>query len=288
MVNQATLTGGLSCLLVAVGCNAIFGLDEGKPRPPVASAGSAGKGGAASGASGRGGAGNAPGSGGDSGEGGELSAGSGGKAGAGAGGVGGKGGTGGAGAGAGGAGAGGTGGAGTGGVGGAGGAAGGNAGTAPSGGEGGQASDPRPVASVWALWKMPNPAGSGLPNPAEYDTQTAGVVLDKVTGLIWERTLGSTALNWDDAVTYCNDLDLAGFDDYRVPSRIELVSIVDFTVGPPTIDPVAFPDAPEDLYWTTSPWPPIPTAVYIVHFGGAYTSVSDRMATTTLRVRCVR
>jgi len=281
MADGTTLGGWLSCLFVAAGCNAIFGLDAGKPRP-AGSAGSAGKAGAASGTSGRGGSGNA-GSGGDSGEGGEVNAGKGGGAGkAGAGGaVGGSagtgGGTGGASAGAG----------GSGGTGGASGGEAGTAGTATDGGEGGQPADPRPVASVWALWKMPNPAGSGLPNEASYDTSTPGIVLDNVTQLIWQRVPGAPR-NWDDAVSYCSDLELAGFDDWRVPSRIELVSIVDFTVGPPTIDPVAFPDTPEELFWTTSPWPSDPTAVYIVHFIGGYTSVSDRMATRTQRVRCVR
>src|SRR3954468_10284223 len=37
-------------------------------------------------------------------------------------------------------------------------------------------------------WPMPSAPGAGLPAPAAYDTATAGVVRDLVTGLAWRRT----------------------------------------------------------------------------------------------------
>lgn len=110
------------------------------------------------------------------------------------------------------------------------------------------------AARTWALWPMPNPASSGLPHPASYDTSTAGVVTDRVTGLMWQAAVSPTTYTWADAKAYCGALVLAGHSDWRLPSRIELVSLVDFTIARPgpTIDASAFPNAPSGTFWTAS------------------------------------
>ncbi len=94
--------------------------------------------------------------------------------------------------------------------------------------------------AVWANWPMPNSPSSGLPNPQSYDTSVAGTALDRVTGLTWERDASVLATAdyasasgvLEQASAYCAGLDLAGFHDWRVPTRIELVSIMDFTLDP--------------------------------------------------------
>ena len=127
-----------------------------------------------------------------------------------------------------------------------GGGAGGNAGNGGSG----LVSNPH----AWAAWPMPNAASSSLPHPASYDLTTAGVVKDTITGLMWQRTVSTTKGTFDAAGTYCGNLTLAGFSDWRVPTRIELVSIIDYTVAPPAaaIDGTAFPSTPPDRHWTAS------------------------------------
>src|SRR5262249_6415642 len=47
--------------------------------------------------------------------------------------------------------------------------------------------------SSWARWPMPNPPITGLPNPQSYETSTPGIVLDKLTGLMWERTVDANS-----------------------------------------------------------------------------------------------
>jgi len=113
---------------------------------------------------------------------------------------------------------------------------------------------------------MPNPASSGLPNPARYDTTVAGIVSDQVTGLSWERQLtGHTAsegctvnitgllycpLRY--AAAYCAASRLGGFADWRVPTVTELISLVDFTQWYPSIDGVAFPETPYESFWSST------------------------------------
>ena len=77
---------------------------------------------------------------------------------------------------------------------------------------------------TWARWPMPNTVLSGLPNPASYAV-TTDVVVDQVTGLIWQRG-ASAAVAWETAGKYCEDLTLAGSSAWRLPSRIELISLM--------------------------------------------------------------
>jgi hypothetical protein len=111
----------------------------------------------------------------------------------------------------------------------------------------------------WALWRMPSSPGEGLPNPASYTLVTlAGdqIILDNVTGLAWQRNVPSTWLTWEQALDYCASLTLGGLDDWRLPSRIELISILDFRATSPSIDDIAFPlSVPATgnfRFWTSS------------------------------------
>ena len=105
--------------------------------------------------------------------------------------------------------------------------------------EGEVAGDDGGANAEWATWPMPNSPSSGLPHPQSYDTSVAGTALDRVTGLMWERD-ASVLVTADyatldvlgQASAYCTNLDLAGFHDWRLPTRIELVSIVDFGADP--------------------------------------------------------
>ncbi len=148
-------------------------------------------------------------------------------------------------------------------------AAGGNAGAgaAATGGEasGGTSTNPGGGGSPVATRKMPNPSNTGLPNPASYTDLGDGAVLDNVTGLVWQRDVPSGGYTWQEAKDYCASLSLGG-RGWRLPTRIELVSLVDFTKADPgpTIDTTAFPNAPSNWFWSSSLWDgPAPAAWYV-------------------------
>ncbi|HVV50752.1 MAG TPA: DUF1566 domain-containing protein, partial [Polyangia bacterium] len=82
-----------------------------------------------------------------------------------------------------------------------------------------------------------------------------GTVTDNVTKLVWQKAVTSSqAYTWCDAINYCATLALAG-RTWHLPTRIELLSLVDFTRTSPAIDTTAFPSVPGGKYhWTSSPW----------------------------------
>ncbi|MBU4055376.1 MAG: DUF1566 domain-containing protein, partial [Proteobacteria bacterium] len=55
-----------------------------------------------------------------------------------------------------------------------------------------------------------------------------GTVTDTETGLMWQKDEAG-AMSWQNALTHCETMDLAGYDDWRLPNRNELQSIVDYT-----------------------------------------------------------
>jgi len=101
-----------------------------------------------------------------------------------------------------------------------------------------------------------------------------------------QRTLDAASYGWDDANLTCRCLTLAGYDDWRLPTRIEMVSIVDFTRADPAIDPSAFSGTPSDYFWTSTALAgSAATAWYLFFLDGNTHSGGDD---SVYRVRCVR
>jgi hypothetical protein len=55
-----------------------------------------------------------------------------------------------------------------------------------------------------------------------------GTISDLNTGLMWKKDEGPN-LNWEEAMKYCQDLSLAGYTDWRLPSIRELPTIIDLS-----------------------------------------------------------
>jgi hypothetical protein len=70
-----------------------------------------------------------------------------------------------------------------------------------------------------------------------------GTISDESTGLMWQKNDNNIGLFWEDALSYCENLKLAGYSDWRLPNAKELQSIVDYSRCPDvtnsaSIDPV--------------------------------------------------
>jgi len=84
-----------------------------------------------------------------------------------------------------------------------------------------------------------------------------GVVQDLTTGLMWQQIPVANDFTWQEAVDYCESLELGGYDDWRMPSAKELFSISDFSQGGPYIDTNYFALAggrisKDQQYWTSN------------------------------------
>ena len=127
------------------------------------------------------------------------------------------------------------------------------------------------------------PPFNGVGDAGRYTVTDAGTVYDNVNMLEWQRSVISTSYTWNNAKTYCASLPPAG--TWRLPSRIELLSLVDMTQHP-TIDPIAFPSAPSDGFWTSSAVSGSSGSAWYVGFSGGGTYGLG--VGFNARVRCVR
>ena len=132
-------------------------------------------------------------------------------------------------------------------------------------------------------------ASLGKCTPQSFKVQTISdqnVVLDNNTGLMWQQTIPTDEYKWYDAISYCDDLSYAGYNDWRLPTPQELLTIVDNSKYSPAIDTTYFPDTPSSYFWSSSTYVYITDYAWIVGFlSGA---VSDNNKPNSSYVRCVR
>ena len=70
-----------------------------------------------------------------------------------------------------------------------------------------------------------------------------GTISDLATGLMWQKADDGKGRDWEEALAYAENLELATHSDWRLPNAKELQSIVDYTRSPqttnsPAINPI--------------------------------------------------
>jgi hypothetical protein len=70
-----------------------------------------------------------------------------------------------------------------------------------------------------------------------------GTATDNATGLMWMKNDNGAGVVWQEALTYAENSEFAGYTDWRLPNAKELQSILDYTRAPtitnsPAIDPL--------------------------------------------------
>lgn len=92
--------------------------------------------------------------------------------------------------------------------------------------------DPEASDLDWAAWPVPPDAPTSL-------VLEGDVVSDSVTGLSWHAA-ASPSLMLADVTPYCEESTVGGFDDWRAPRWIELISITDYSRRDPALNPAHF------------------------------------------------
>ncbi len=123
---------------------------------------------------------------------------------------------------------------------------------------------------------------------ARFAANGDGTVTDSVTGLMWQQEDDKTSYTWEQALTYCENLDVppSTYTDWRLPNNNELRSIVDNSQYNPTIDISAFLNTKLSNYWSSTADNKYPGLAWVVNFSSGSVSLYDK--TVSYYVRCVR
>jgi Protein of unknown function (DUF1566) len=162
-----------------------------------------------------------------------------------------------------------------------------DAGVVPSRDGGASSFDAALTPYDYAWWPMPSAEADALPFKQDYDTSVEGLVTDRITSLTWQRVVDAAALDAAEAARYCEELDLGG-GGFRLPTRIELASLLDVRNESPAIDSAAFPETLAEPHWTSSPYADGPSFKWVVHFGFSTAHVLAKPVEEPYAVRCVR
>lgn len=75
-------------------------------------------------------------------------------------------------------------------------------------------------------------------------------ITDNVTGLMWQKVDGGE-MTIESAITYCDNLVLGGYSDWRLPIPIEAFSILNHQNSNPAIDTNYFASTAAEYWWTS-------------------------------------
>lgn len=120
----------------------------------------------------------------------------------------------------------------------------------------------------------------------------SAAVLDRETGLVWERTPASTTFNWLDAIFNCRAQLVGDRRGWRLPSYEELTSLLDATQSNPAL-PAGQPFlgiGASSVFWTSSTDESDESAAWIVQIASATTNTtaSKNLPANLFRSWCVR
>jgi hypothetical protein len=137
---------------------------------------------------------------------------------------------------------------------------------------------------------------TGCPMDGRFEVNGDGTVTDNCTALQWQETPGdlngdgtineSDTLIWCDALAYCEELDFADHDDWRLPNIRELESLVDYGRSGPTLDPVF--GTFTGLCWSSTPAIGKPGFSWAINFYWGYVGFHDVPVGINRYVRAVR
>ena len=139
-------------------------------------------------------------------------------------------------------------------------------------------------------------AGACTPKSFTIKTPDVGhpeekVVVDNNLGLEWQKSIPADKFDWQHAISYCADLEYAGYTDWRLPKPKEMLSIVDYSRNDPPVDTTYFAGgiSSDSAFWTSKKYARNSANSWGIDFhsyyGGELKFYSND---TTLYVRCVR
>jgi hypothetical protein len=128
---------------------------------------------------------------------------------------------------------------------------------------------------------------SALPVSAAFIDNADGTITDTATGLMWQQATAPGTYTWQQALDYIallNAEEYLGYDDWRLPDRTELQSIVDYGRFDPAIDPLF--SAVASYYWSSTTGANGTYYAWVVYFYNGYVGYGSKA--NNYYVRAVR
>ena len=127
-----------------------------------------------------------------------------------------------------------------------------------------------------------------LPDSERFvDALDGGAVLDKETGLVWEKFPDAAISSWYSAFRHCYEKEVDNRKGWRVPTIDELTSLVDNSISSPSL-PAGHPfTVQSSWYWSATTNANGTTSAGVVNFSNGSVSNDDK-ASSSSYVWCVR
>ena len=134
-----------------------------------------------------------------------------------------------------------------------------------------------------------------------YNDHADGTVTDIKTGLMWQKCSqgqaynagacdnAATTFNWQAALTSAQTANTGSnynYNNWRLPNKNELESLVEVACYNPAINDTLFPSTQSLDYWSSSPYILSLNGAWNIHFSGG--SVHDNLKSHSAHVRLVR
>ena len=120
-------------------------------------------------------------------------------------------------------------------------------------------------------------------NPLNFTDNGDQTITDNNTGIIWSKCsykrYGNTCVtdnvltmyrkDWQSATDYCESLETAGYDDWHLPEKKVLLSLVDYSDQgrySPSINTIYFPNTAAGKFWTSTTFVTSSNNVWYVNF----------------------
>lgn len=118
---------------------------------------------------------------------------------------------------------------------------------------------------------------------------STNTILDTSTFIMWQddNNVSSNTQNWEQAILYCENLTLAGYEDWKLPNINELSTILDLT----TFNPAIISDfnsylSNSTLYWSSTTYKYDTRNSWIIYFLTGEIITSSKSSNNY--VRCMR
>ena len=135
-----------------------------------------------------------------------------------------------------------------------------------------------------------------------YNDHADGTVTDIKTGLMWQKCSqgqaynagacdnAATAVNWQTALTSAQTANTGSdysYNNWRLPNKNELESLVEVACRTPAINDTLFPSTESADYWSSSPYTFSANGAWNVHFsyGNVHGNIKSTIPTYVRLVR---